>query len=150
MSNHYHLLIETNEANLSTAIQWINISYAIFYNKRHQRNGHIFQGRFKSILVDKDEYIQQLSRYMHLNPVRAKIILEPLEYPWSSYGSFVAKTKGCEWIETAGVLGHCGINLKKSKDNYRKYAEEVDTEDINNPNKEVSSGFVLGDDAFVQ
>ena len=100
--------------------------------------------------MDKDEYIQQLSRYVHLNPVRAKIVSEPLEYPWSSYGSFVGKTKGCEWIETSGVLGHCGINLKKSKDNYRKYVEEVDTEDINNPNKEVSSGFVLGDDAFVK
>ncbi|MGR3319202.1 MAG: transposase, partial [Candidatus Anammoxibacter sp.] len=65
MSNHYHLLIETHEANLSAAIQWLNISYAVFYNKKHQRIGHIFQGRFKSILVDKDEYIKQLSRYIH-------------------------------------------------------------------------------------
>ena len=150
MSNHYHLLIETHEANLSAAIQWLNISYAVFYNKKHQRSGHIFQGRFKSILVDKDEYIKQLSRYIHLNPVRAKIVSEPLEYPWSSYSSFVGETKESEWLETGGLLGHFGRKLKESITNYKSYVEKVNVEAIKNPNKEVSCGFVLGDDDFVK
>ncbi|MGR3319159.1 MAG: transposase [Candidatus Anammoxibacter sp.] len=150
MSNHYHLLIETQEANLSAAIQWLNISYAIFYNKKHQRSGHIFQGRFKSILVDKDEYIKQLSRYIHLNPVRAKIVQKPLDYTWSSYSSFIGKTKENEWLETEGLLGHFGRKLKESRNNYKRYVEEVDAGSIKNPNKEVSYGFLLGDDSFVK
>ena len=148
MSNHYHLLIETKEANLSTAIQWLNISYAMFYNKRHQRNGHIFQGRFKSILVDKDEYIKQLSRYIHLNPVRAKIVLKPLDYPWSSYSSFIGKAKESEWLETGGLLRHFGKKQKETIVNYERYVEDVDAEAIKNPNNEMVAGFILGDDVF--
>ena len=85
MDNHYHLLVETREPNLSVAIQWLNVSYAAYYNKRHQRVGHLFQGRFKAILIEADEYLKELSRYIHLNPVRAKTVTTPAEYPWSSY-----------------------------------------------------------------
>ena len=150
MSNHYHLIIETPEANLSAAIQWLNISYAVFYNKKHQRSGHVFQGRFKSILIEKDEYIKQLSRYIHLNPVRAKMVSEPLEYSWSSYPSFVDKTNEPEWLETGGLLRHFGRKRKESITNYKSYAEEESAEAIKNPNKEVSCGFILGGDDFVK
>ena len=72
MSNH--LLVETPEANLSVTMQWINVSYATYFNWKHGRNGHLFQKRFKAILIDADEYLKHLSRYIHLNPVRAKMV----------------------------------------------------------------------------
>ena len=71
MDNHFHLLVETRRANLSMAMQWLNVSYAAWYNRKHGRKGHVFQGRFKSYLIDADEYLATLSRYIHLNPVRA-------------------------------------------------------------------------------
>jgi len=74
MPNHYHLLIEAHEANLSKSIQWLNVSYATYFNNKYQRSGHLFQGRFKSLLVDADEYLKELSRYIHLNPVRANLV----------------------------------------------------------------------------
>ena len=70
MTNHYHLVIETPEANLSRAIQWLNVSHAVYYNRRHGMTGHLFQGRFKAILIEADAYLETLSRYIHLNPVR--------------------------------------------------------------------------------
>jgi len=72
MTNHYHLIVETPQPNLSQAIKWINVSYAAYFNRKRQRSGHLFQGRFKAIVVDADAYLKHLSRYIHLNPIRAK------------------------------------------------------------------------------
>ena len=93
MANHYHLLVKTAQPNLSVAIQWLNASYAAYYNRKHRRSGHLFQGRYKAILIDADEYLRQLSRYIHLNPVRAKIVTKPAEYPWSSYRATTGLSK---------------------------------------------------------
>jgi len=98
MATHYHLLIETPQPNLSAAIQWLNVSYAAYYNKKRRRSGHLFQGRFKSILVDADGYLKHLSRYIHLNPVRAKIVTNPSEFSWSSYPAFIGKIKAPDWL----------------------------------------------------
>jgi REP element-mobilizing transposase RayT len=89
MDNHYHLLIETPEPNLSMTMQWLNVSYATYFNRKQDRSGHLFQGRFKAILIDADAYLKHLSRYIHLNPVRAGIINTPRQYHWSSYPSFI-------------------------------------------------------------
>jgi REP element-mobilizing transposase RayT len=89
MGNHYHLLLETPRANLSKILHYINGAYTTYFNIKRSRSGHLFQGRFKGILVDKDEYCKELSRYVHLNPVRAGMVKAPLEYPWSSYRYFV-------------------------------------------------------------
>jgi len=72
MPNHYHLLAETTEANLSQAMQWLNVSYTVWFNRRHQRVGHLFQGRFKSVIVEPETWALGLSRYIHLNPVRVR------------------------------------------------------------------------------
>jgi REP element-mobilizing transposase RayT len=85
MTNHYHLLIETPLPNLSQAIKWINGSYAMYFNRKRALSGHLFQGRFKAILIDADEYLKHLSRYIHLNPVRAAMVEYLKDYPWSSY-----------------------------------------------------------------
>jgi putative transposase len=84
MKNHYHLLLETSLPNLSRAIQSLNGDYALYFNNRHNRPGHLFQGRFKAMLVEKGHYLLELSRYIHLNPVRADIVKTPESYKWSS------------------------------------------------------------------
>ena len=99
MDNHYHLLLQTQEANLSKSIQWLNVSYATYFNKKRQRNGHLFQGRFKAILVDADNYLVQLSRYIHLNPVQAKIVASQDEFLWSSYSAFIGNKMCPAWLK---------------------------------------------------
>ena len=117
MSNHYHLLIETPQANLSVAIQWLNVSYSVYFNKRHRRRGHLFQGRFKAILLDANEYLILLSRYIHLNPVRAKMVTHPLEYSWSSYPVFAGKRRKPDWLITETVLSYFGKEKKAATTN---------------------------------
>jgi len=89
MSNHYHIEVETPEGELSRAIQWINQNYAAYVNRTYDRVGHLFQGRFKSVLVEEGRHLQELTRYIHLNPVRAGIVEQPADYKWSSYGAYL-------------------------------------------------------------
>ena len=150
MTNHYHLLVETPEANLSRAIQWVNVSYAVYFNAKRGRRGHLFQGRFKSVLVDADEYLKQLSRYIHLNPVRAKMVASVSDYPWSSYSFFIGKKKIPKWLETDLLLSQFGRKLKEAKKNYKAFVENVDAESLENPSKEMKGGFILGDEEFLK
>jgi len=149
MINHYHFLIETPQPNLSRAIQWINVSYAAYFNRKRQRRGHLFQGRFKSILVDADEYLKHLSRYIHLNPVRAKIVERPSEYPWSSYPAFIGEANTPYWLETGWLLSQFGRKKKESARNYKEFVENVDMANVENPEKDLSGGFILGSSDFV-
>ena len=105
MDNHYHLLIETPEANLVSGMRRLNGVYTQAFNRRHQRVGHVFQGRYKSILVDKDSYLQELCRYIVLNPVRAKMVKEAKDYAWSSYRATIGKAKPLSWLAIDRVLG---------------------------------------------
>ena len=150
MTNHYHLLVETPEANLSRAIQWINVSYAVYFNFKRQRRGHLFQGRFKSVLVDADDYLMHLSRYIHLNPVRAKMVESASDYPWSSYSSFVGKKETPKWLETDWLLSQFGRNLKEAKKRYKAFVEDVDPDSLENPNKAQIGGFILGGEEFAK
>lgn len=149
MTNHFHLLVETPKANLSKAIQWVNVSYATYFNRKRRRNGHLFEGRFKSIVVDADEYLKHLSRYIHLNPVRANIVQSPGEYPWSSYSAFIGKTKAPEWLETGWLLSQFGRKRKASAKNYRDFVEKVNIAELDNPEKDLTGGFILGGSEFV-
>ena len=149
MTNHFHVLLETRLPNLSQAIQWVNVSYAGYFNRKYQRNGHLFQGRFKSILVDADEYLKQLSRYIHLNPVRANLVEHPDEYKWSSYATVTGKTKEPAWLESAWLLSQFGTKRKQAITNYKKFVEEANTKDLKNPAKDLSGGFILGSPDFV-
>ena len=85
MSNHYHLLVRTHRANLSRAMQWLGVAYSSWHNARHQRSGHLFQGRFKSFLVPETVYLYRLLLYIHRNPLRAKAVENLADYRWSSY-----------------------------------------------------------------
>ncbi|HTP05607.1 MAG TPA: transposase [Nitrospirota bacterium] len=149
MTNHYHLLIETPHANLSQAIKWINVSYAAYFNRKRRRSGHLFQGRFKAVLVDADEYLKHLSRYIHLNPVRAGMVEHCKDYAWSSYPVFSGYNKLPEWLETHWLLSLFGKNQDQAKKRYRDFVESVQNQEIENPSKDIVSGVILGGVDFV-
>jgi putative transposase len=148
MYNHFHLIVETHEANLSAAMQWLNISYAAWYNKKHTRSGHVFQGRFKSYLIDADEYLTTVSRYIHLNPVRARVVEKPVDYHWSSYRYFTSEQKAPEWLETRMVLELFSAKTKKAIGAYKGFVEDIRIEDLENPNKGAREGFIIGGESF--
>lgn len=150
MDNHYHLLIETPDPNLSKAVQWLNVSYAAYFNRKRQRRGHLFHGRFKSVLVDQDEYLKHLSRYIHLNPVRAKIAESPAEYSFSSYREYIGKAKAFSWLETGFILSQFGRKKREAIRNYQRFVEDVDLDTLENPEKDLTGGFILGPADFVQ
>ncbi|UCE52244.1 MAG: transposase [Desulfobacterales bacterium] len=149
MTNHYHLLVETPQANLSRAIKWINVSYAAYFNRKRHRRGHLFQGRFKSLLVDADEYLKHLSRYIHLNPLRAKMVEALSAYAWSSYPAFIDKAKVPVWLERDWLLGLFGNNRKAAAKNYRDFVEKVDVDSLEDPGRDLAGGFILGGVEFV-
>ena len=106
MSNHYHLLVETPRGGLSRALRYLNGVYTQAFNRRHRRVGHLFQGRYKAILVDKDAYLLELSRYIHLNPLRVELVkdLKELEnYPYCGHGTILG-TPARQWQDCESVL----------------------------------------------
>ena len=149
MNNHYHLLVETPRSNLSQILHHINGAYTNYYNAKRKRAGHLFQGRYKAIVVDKDAYCQELSRYIHLNPVRAGIVDRPSEYPWSSYGYYVGVKKQPEWATVETVLEYFDKDIKKARKYYRKFIEEVLGKEIANPLKDVFASTFLGSERFI-
>ena len=150
LDNHYHLIVETALANVSAAVQWLGISYASWYNRKHGRQGHVFQGRFKSYLVDADEYLVTLSRYIHLNPVRARIVKKPGEYAWSSYKAYVEGQSVYEWLAMDQVLEVFGSRKKTAQRKYREFVEDIALDEVENPNKAAIAGFIIGGERFVE
>jgi putative transposase len=114
MGNHYHLLIETPEPNLSKGMRQLNGVYTQRFNRRHGRVGHVFQGRYKAILVERDSYLKELARYVVLNPVRAKRVQHPGEWPWSSYAMTAGKAVSPVWLSTEWLLGQIWSAAGKS------------------------------------
>jgi REP element-mobilizing transposase RayT len=149
MTNHYHLLIETQKANLSKLMHYINGSYTTYINKKRDRSGHLFQGRYKAILIEKDNYLLQLSRYIHLNPVKAGIAEKPQDYPYSSYGSYI-KDKGDDMVYRDLILGMISKNRKQAISGYRSFVEEIRIEELENPIKDLYGGIILGSKTFIK
>ncbi|MDH4163052.1 MAG: transposase [Nitrospirota bacterium] len=121
MTNHYHLLIETPDANLSIGMRQLNGVYTQLFNKWHGRSGHLFQGRFKAILIQKDSHLLEVCRYVVLNPVRAKMVEKPEAYPWSSYLSTTGRAKPHPSLTTDWVLGQFSVKRGKAEQEYRKF-----------------------------
>jgi REP element-mobilizing transposase RayT len=149
MGNHYHLLVETPEPNLSMTMQWLNVSYATYFNRRHNRSGHLFQGRFGAILIEADAYLHHLSRYIHLNPVRAGIVNAPEQYRWSSYPAIVGEQIPPKFLKTSWLLSNFGKNKEEARKSYREFVEGVDINTLKDPSKKLAGGFILGDTDFV-
>jgi putative transposase len=120
MSNHYHLLLRTRRANLSRGMQWLSGTYTRRFNNRHGRSGHLFQGRFKSILVENDAYVMQLSCYIHRNPLRAGLIERLADYPWNNYPVYAYGKKPPAWLSTGLIL-----NQFSARNPHRAYREKV-------------------------
>ena len=120
MSNHYHLLLKTRHANLSKSMQWLGLTYTRPFNLRHCRSGHLFQGRFKSIIVENDAYEMHLSCYIHRNPIRAGMVNRLADYRWSSYKAYAYGAKAPEWLMAKPILSQL-----KGKDRHKAYREKV-------------------------
>jgi putative transposase len=162
MLNHYHLLLETPDPNLVAGMRWFQSTYTRRYNGRHQLCGHLFQGRYKALLIDGSEpgYFRTVSDYIHLNPVRARLLSaetpDLLAFGWSSYPVYAGRVKGPSWLETARVLGGHGLgDDPQSRREYEKYmggrmAEEL-TKDSHTQAREwreIRRGWYLGDEGF--
>lgn len=118
MGNHYHLLLKTHHANLSKAMQWFGTAYTRRFNIGHNRSGHLFQGRFKSFIVQNDAYLTQLSCYIHRNPLRAGIVQRLADYPWSSYPVYAYRKKAPKWLKTSLILSQ--YSTKNPHQAYRR------------------------------
>ena len=108
MANHDHLFVETPEANLAAGMQYLNGSYTSYFNRRHRRVGHLFQGRFRGHLIEEEGYFLEVSRYIHLNPVRARLVGRPEQWPWGSYPGYHQERRALDWVTYAAVLGEFG------------------------------------------
>ena len=122
MSNHYHLLLKTPEANLGRAMRHINGVYTQRHNRLKQTDGSLFRGRYKAICVEEDSYQLQLSRYIHLNPLAAKIIKKTEDYPWSSYSYYATQKRPPEWLYQQEIFGQLHVK-SRLREKYRSYVE---------------------------
>jgi REP element-mobilizing transposase RayT len=125
MSNHYHLLIELPEVGLSRGIKWLNQTYAEDFNARHERVGHLFQGRFKGVLVEREGHLLELLRYIVLNPVRCGAIAFADEYPWSSYRATAGIENPPAWLEVDWTLHQFGADRAAALEAFRRFVAEA-------------------------
>jgi REP element-mobilizing transposase RayT/predicted XRE-type DNA-binding protein len=149
MANHYHLLLETPSGNLSQIMRHINGAYTTYFHVKRDRSGHLFQGRYKAILVDIDEYAKELSRYIHLNPVRAKIVETPEEYDWSSHKYYIGKQKPVKWLYRDFILGYFGKKVSTAQKGYQKFVNARTHQEYDSPLEEVVSSTLLGSADFI-
>ena len=177
MDNHYHLVMETGEANLSLGLQWLNGGYSQAFNKRHHRSGHLLEGRFKAIIVEPQRWGLELSRYVHLNPVRVgRFALDKgtqsrnrrgtgiehgsdlwqarinylREYPWSSYRAYIGLEPSPDWLVCETVLSWMRGSEEDPRTAYQRYVEEAVREGIRQtPWDQLAAQVVLGSQEFV-
>ena len=178
MDNHYHLLLELTRPNLSRAIQWLNVSHSVWFNRRHRRSGYLFQGRFKSIVVDPRDWALRLTSYIHLNPVRvarlglgktdrqrartgAATLPDPSQlrrrinllrsFRWSSYRAYTGLDKPPAWLDCQTVLQQAGGPASQRHKNYRRYVEnQVRTGLFSTPWEELQDRIILGAEKFAR
>jgi len=148
MSNHYHLMVETLQPTLSKGMREVNGVYTQAFNRRHGRSGHVLQGRFKAPLVDKDQYLLELSRYVVLNPARAGIVETAADWAWSSYRATMGKAAAPEWLAVDDTLA---LFHKKRGPARRAYARFVgDGLGASDPSADSPRAGFIGDEAFVE
>ena len=177
MPNHYHLMVETPAGGLSRAMQWLNVSYTVWFNRKHGRCGHLFQGRFKAVLVEAGQWGLELSRYVHLNPVRvarlglgkderarlrsgqgkaaSRVLIaarceELRKFRWSSYRAYIGLDKAPPWLVVEELRGRAGGARSKSARTYRAYVEEALRDGLaESPLEKVEAQLVLGGAALL-
>ena len=152
MSNHYHLLIKTTKPNLSKIMHYINGSYTTYFNAKRGKSGHLFQGRYKSLVIDAESYFKELTRYIHLNPIRAKMVENPGDYKWSSYKAYIGRKRKDKYIDKQEINKYLGMMgesyrlfvLSRMSGGEKEKGEEY------NIFKDVYGGFLLGRVGFIK
>ena len=124
MPNHYHLVLETPEADLSVGMHWLNFRYAQAYNHRHGLDGHLFQDRFYSVQVESDWHLLELSRYLALNPVRARLCRQPGEWIWSSYAAVAGFARPTRFLALRRVLSLFGRDPESARARFREFVND--------------------------
>ena len=147
MTNHYHLVIETPDGNLSRGMRHLNGVYTQRFNNKHKRVGHLFQGRYKAILVDKESYLLELCRYVVLNPVRAKMVKVPGNWQWSSYLVTIGKQDGFEGLATDAILLQFGVQRSQAIERFQAFILQGKGQNIWH---ELKHQIYLGDKNFVE
>jgi putative transposase len=158
MPNHVHLYLCTQQANLSRFMQSLLTSFAVALNQHHENNGHVFQGRFKACLVENAAYGAEVSRYIHLNPVRTQALRDVgvrlrrkhlRDSPWSSYAACIGLARGPAWFDPAGLLRDWGDDRRARMRRYAQYVEEGLLRDLEDPQDQLAGQTILGTEAFV-
>lgn len=147
MGNHYHLLLETPDGNLSKGMRQLNGVYTQRFNAKHRRVGHVFQGRYKAIVVQKEAYLLELARYIVLNPVRARMVRSAKDWPWSSYRPSAGLAECPAWLETDWVLSAFSAKRVEAIEGYRAFVAEGKNQPA--PWEKLKNQICLGTDAFV-
>lgn len=151
MTNHVHLAVQVGDIPLSRGMQNLSFRYTRWVNWRQNRSGHLFQGRYKALLVDADEYLLTLVRYIHLNPFRCGMVTNPLEYRWSSHRAYCGK-ETLPWLTVDPTLAAFGSKVKQARGSFESFVMDGLTEG-HNPEFHGATGSdsrLLGDDAFVE
>src|SRR5690349_13339442 len=155
MANHYHFVLHTRQPNLSVLMRHINGVYTQTYNRRHHKAGHLFQGRYKAILVDRDAYLLEVCRYVDLNPVRARLVRKPGAWAWSSCRAHLGQAAVPAWLDTPGLHGYLLGRPAKSPADRRRAAERyarlvASVADANLWDSALRQQIYLGDEGFVE
>jgi REP element-mobilizing transposase RayT len=159
MGNHFHLVAQTHRPNLRRWMHWVLVSYTVYFNRRHRFSGHLFQGRYKSFLVQEGDYLLGLSRYVHLNPVRGVSLGRgsPVErrkrlraFKWSTYRGYAGLSAPLPFVQEAMVLGELRGPGRAERLHYRRFVEQGLLREIENPFEAVRWQMVLGDESLMQ
>ncbi len=148
LTNHEHLFLETPEPNLSAGMHLLNGSYTGYFNVRHRRVGHLFQGRFKAHLIEEEGYFTEISRYIHLNPVRARLVSKPEQWKWSSYAGYRGSKTALGWVTYDRVLGEFGGLGAEARRRYCRFVEAGIEDPPASPWKNAVGGFLVGSESF--
>jgi REP-associated tyrosine transposase len=147
MTNHYHFLVETADGNLSKGMRQLNGLYTQSFNRRHGLSGHLYQGRYKAILIQKENYLLELTRYVVLNPLRADMVKKLEDWPWSSYLAMIDVVSAPKWLDVDWLLGQFGKQRKQAIRAYAKFVMEG--KGLPSPLDQTRHQLLLGDDDFI-
>jgi hypothetical protein len=150
MTNHLHLILQASDIPLSRGMQNLSFRYTQWFNRRNNIHGHLFQGRFKALLVDGESYLLELVRYVHLNPVRCGMVRDPVEYPWSSHRAYLGDGE-IPWLTTDWVLGQFAAECSEARRQYTNFTMDgLDEGYRKDFHRGESDSRVLGDDRFLE
>jgi REP element-mobilizing transposase RayT len=150
MRNHYHLLLTTPAGNLAAAVRQLNGVYTQDFNRRHRRVGHLLQGRYKAIVVDQDSYLLELSRYVHLNPIRVGEVEDAAHFRWSSAAVYTGKRPAPSWLSTVAVLGQFGRRVRPAHRRYAQFLKDGAQQNVQSPWPGVVGQTLLGERKWVE